>query len=156
MRHSIVSHYACVHCGYSLTTTHNPTITMPQKRHRRDTLQRLHRYVSLLHHQYMQCEVLDEYDSDEDDRYYYYWIVLHKVLKKRYLYRSPKYRDLPPKFDLQKALSDDNGAYNDEEFSCYFRITRELFFYYWMKSKTQRHFNRLQRQDNNNLWHTNY
>jgi hypothetical protein len=101
---------------------------MPRKRRRRDLLRKLHRQVSILHHEFIKREILDEYDSDEDERYFYFRSVFRKVLKNRYIYRESKYRDFPPKFDLEATLRIENPRYTDEEFLCYFRMSRESFF----------------------------
>ena len=65
---------------------------MPRISKRRETIKQMHFRVSKLHQEWIEREVMDEEDSDEDDKYIYYRSILQKMLRTRYLFRKGKYR----------------------------------------------------------------
>ena len=101
---------------------------MPRKSLRRKTIESMRYRVSQLKKQSVECEILDEEDSLEDDKYTRYRILLSEMIRKRYLFRSSKYRQKRKKFDVDDALSFNSNNINDEEFLSYFRISRQSFF----------------------------
>ena len=102
---------------------------MPRKSLRLKATELMRHRVSQLKKQSVEREILDEEDSLEDDKYTRYRILLSEMIRKRYLFRSSKYRQKRKKFDVDDALSFNSNNINDEEFLSYFRISRQSFFY---------------------------
>ena len=121
---------------------------MPRSSKRRETLKQMHLRVSKLHQEWIEHEVLDEEDSDEDDKYIYYRSILQKMLKSRYLFRKKKYRKDRKLFDIDDALSYNSINYNDEEFLYYFRISRDSFFLLLDQIKEQKAFVQVSKKNN--------
>ena len=113
---------------------------MPRRSHRRETIEQMHLRVSLLHQDLIAREVLDEEDSEEDDKYILNHSILQKMIRSRYMFRKTTYRKNRKKFDIDDALSFNSLNYNDEEFLSYFRISRESFFLLLDQIKTQKAF----------------
>ena len=87
----------------------------------------------------MLCEIMDEEDSVEDDRYIVYnRSLLQKMIRRCYLFWKSKYQKKCMKFDLEIALSFISINFNDKEFLSSFRITRKSFFWLLEEMKQQR------------------
>jgi hypothetical protein len=84
--------------------------------------------------------LLEEEDSDQDDRDASTIRFLRSLKKKRYVYRKCHYRKNRRKFDLQDALSYDSVHYNEEEFLFAFRMKRESFLLLLEQMKTRKAF----------------
>jgi hypothetical protein len=85
-------------------------------------------------------ELLEEEDSDQDDRDASTLRFLQSLKNKCYVYCKSKYRMNRRKFDLQDAVSYDSVHYNEEEFLFAFHMKRESFLLLLEQMKTSKAF----------------
>ena len=123
---------------------------------RHDTLKQMHYRVSMLQQDRIWHEVLEEEDSEEDDKYIHNLSILEKMMKRRYLFCKSRYQKKRNKFDIEDALSYDSLNYNDKEFLLYFRISRDSFFLLLDQIKDQQAFVQVSKKNNNVRLHSNY
>ena len=113
---------------------------MPRKSLRRKAIEAVSENIQILRLRSNLRDVLDEEDSEDDERLIQQISTLRNMMNSRYLFRPAKNRAKRSKFDLEDALSYDSKMYNDEEFLFNFRITRDSFFLFLDEMKDKNAF----------------
>jgi hypothetical protein len=113
---------------------------MPRKADRRKAIEWMERRVYQQRKDAVLRELLDDQDSIQDDQDAHTLLVLERMKRKRYLFRSSSYRKNRTKFDLDDCLSYDSQNYNEEEFLYCFRLSRESFFLLLEEISTKKAF----------------
>jgi hypothetical protein len=113
---------------------------MPQKSDRKRLIDFITAKVQRQKKESFNRALLEEEDSDQDDRDESTLRFLKSLKEKRHVYRKSKYRKNRRKFDFQDALSYDSVHYNEEEFLFTFCMKRELFLLLLEQMKTRKAF----------------
>jgi hypothetical protein len=113
---------------------------MPRKSERSDVIQAFEDQVKKQKKDALHRELLEEHDSDLDDRDDHTSSLLKTLRNSRYLFRSGNYRKRRKKFDLQDALSYDSVQFTEEEFLFCFRMKRESFLLFLEEMKCRKAF----------------